>query len=584
VRLAFWALGLGCAAFLAYTTRHHINGDAIAYFDMAEAFRVGAWPGLINLTYSPGYAILLGSLEKLLPWIDELYLAKGLNFLAFIATMAACDRLVSSIIPQSIETEGISPSPVPGVRVGAGLKPASTDSRPLAGEERTGKDKERPEWGAAFFPILSAVCYSAFLVASLVWVRLQVVAPDMLVFLMLLLGVSALLRIKSRPDDFGGFAWLGVIAGLGYVTKTFLLPFSVVFFLLALACSRSLKRAGALVLVGAAIMAAIAAPLIWAQSFKAGRFSYGEAGNYNYAYFVAGRGERVHIPRRIHDDPPVMIYDATAINTYPPGTDPAYWHLGIRPTIDFKSQLSRFLSNVKDMLGGTALPVAAVLLWFCSQLFKAPISPIRIRPPSVSVMLGVISLLGIGMYCLIIMELRYVAPFIFLGFVALVCLLDYNGVTFRARDRAILASWLLVAFLVGTVVYSCVDQSFRALASSPPKQSHRQTFMEAQAVKDWLVDHGVSRGEAVAVFYPPHDTLRWARLAGVRVIAEVRDTRAFAEEPAENRINTLDALRSEGIGAVVTKRPFAEKLSDEGWNRVDGTKDYYVKLLKNRAP
>ena len=127
VRRVFWAVGLVFAAFLAYTTRHHINGDTVAYFDMAEAFRVGAWSGLINLTYSPGYAILLGLSEKLLPWVDELYLAKGLNFLSFVAAMTACDRLVSSIISPRIETKVGSPSPVARVMAGPGFKPAPTN-------------------------------------------------------------------------------------------------------------------------------------------------------------------------------------------------------------------------------------------------------------------------------------------------------------------------------------------------------------------------------------------------------------------------------------------------------------------------
>ena len=375
-----------------------------------------------------------------------------------------------------------------------------------------------------------------------------------------------------------------MIAGLGYVTKTFILPFSAVFFLLALACGRSLKRTFALVLASAAIMAAIAAPLIWAQSTKAGRLSYGEAGNYNYAYFVAGQGHRIHVPRQIHNDPTVLIYDTGTINTYPPGTDPAYWHLGVRPTIDVKAQLSRFLSNVKDMLGGTALPLAAVLLWFCGQLFKAPVSAIRIRPPSLSLILGVISLLGIAMYCLIIMELRYVAPFIFLGFAALVCFIDYSAVVPAGAisfDASVMGPGRVPGrycsiFMCGSKLQGACFYPSEAISSAV---LHGSTSGEGLA-------HGPRSGQrrGCCGLYPPRDTLRWARPAGVRVVAEVRGTKPFAEESGENRIDTLNDLRREGISAVVTKRPFAEKLGGEGGTRVPGTNDYSVKLLNNFGP
>ena len=38
IRVCFWILGVLLGGIITYTTRHFINGDAIAYLDMAQAF------------------------------------------------------------------------------------------------------------------------------------------------------------------------------------------------------------------------------------------------------------------------------------------------------------------------------------------------------------------------------------------------------------------------------------------------------------------------------------------------------------------------------------------------------------------
>ena len=96
--MIFWVAGSLCGAILTYTTRHYVNGDAIAYFDMAEAFRLGVWSDLVNLTYAPGYSILLGMARCIFPHAPELFVAKALNFFCFLAAMAACDLFVSRVL------------------------------------------------------------------------------------------------------------------------------------------------------------------------------------------------------------------------------------------------------------------------------------------------------------------------------------------------------------------------------------------------------------------------------------------------------------------------------------------------------
>jgi len=96
VRIGFWVFGALAGGILAYTTRHYVNGDAIAYLDMAEAFREGLWNEAVLLGYSPGYSILLALFEYIFPTtsLNELFTVKFFNFVIFLAAMGACDFFV----------------------------------------------------------------------------------------------------------------------------------------------------------------------------------------------------------------------------------------------------------------------------------------------------------------------------------------------------------------------------------------------------------------------------------------------------------------------------------------------------------
>ncbi len=193
IRMCFWILGLLLGGILTYTTRHFINGDAIAYLDMAQAFRTGLWKESVFLGYSPGYSLLLAIFESIFQTTpdNELYMVKLFNFIVFIAAMITCDLFVRRLT-----------------------------------------DETDPEVETTTLPsyISKAMCYSAFLVASLIWVRVQLVTPDMIIFVFVLLSVVAVLNIKRSPDDVWNFVLLGVTTGFGYICKTFLFPFSVVLF------------------------------------------------------------------------------------------------------------------------------------------------------------------------------------------------------------------------------------------------------------------------------------------------------------------------------------------------------------------
>ena len=68
--------------------------------------------------------------------------------------------------------------------------------------------------------------------------------------------------------------------------------------------------------------------------------------------------------------------------------------------------------------------------------------------------LSTISVAGIGLYCLLNVELRYIASFLFLGFVALVMSVKYPEQKPRSRVLMLGSSVALILFLLGLAGYS----------------------------------------------------------------------------------------------------------------------------------
>ena len=97
IRILFWIIGPLAAGALTYTTRYFINGDAMTYIEMGESFINGRFSALVNLTYSPGYPVLLGLAQSILKTnpLNEIQALKIVNFFCFLLGMAGCDSLLS---------------------------------------------------------------------------------------------------------------------------------------------------------------------------------------------------------------------------------------------------------------------------------------------------------------------------------------------------------------------------------------------------------------------------------------------------------------------------------------------------------
>ncbi len=540
IRRIFWGLGLSVGAVVAYLTRHYVNGDAITYFDMAAAFRSGEWVDAVNLTYSPGYPILLALMGLIFKSENYLFLAKGLNFLCFVIAMVACDVFVRQAY-KSLQDEFTGWS-LPG-------------------------------------PVFNSICYAAFLLSSMSWVRLQVVSPDMMVFALLLICSTVLIKITSNPEKFSLYVVLGLVSGLGYVFKTFFFPFSGLYFLMAASWNRKIPPAILRLSFAIATMLIISSPVLITQSLVAGKFSYGEAGNYNYSYFVGSKGERLHHPEVIHQTPLVLSYDRGAVSTYPKGADLAYWNMGIKPAMNLSAQFSAILESLNHLFGRIFLPTIAFMIWFLIQWWRNGLVRPNLFPPSLPVMLGIISLAGTFMFCLVVMEIRYVAPFVFIGFVALASLPKRQSGDHRKHLREFTEAGVLVAVLLGVLIQSVVDQSLRCMQTIDSKKSHYDLFVETKAVSEYLKSHGLSIGDKIAIVLPFSQRLYFANLAGVRITAEFPDPEGFLKSTPEDRSNALAALRKAGVKSVVGTDPSLIRSGEDGWKPIPEAPNYFAVIL-----
>ncbi len=538
IRVAYWLIGVSVGAFLVYAGRYFINGDAIAYIEMGEALTTGEWNRLANLTYSPGFPILLG-LAQWIPGIsveNEIFRLKLVNLGVLILAMAAFEVLVSYLErDMTVSRDGLVPLPS---------------------------------------SIFRALCYAVFLTGALVMIRMRLINPDMSVTALIIAACIVLMRIRFNPTGYGNFALLGAVIGAGYLVKAFFFVFSPVFFAAAVVAARSVRTALPRLLLTLAVMGIISAPLIAALSHRLGRLTYGEVGKHAYAHFVSGTGTPIH-PETIHTEPDVyrFVYDVNC--TRPSGFDICYWQEGVKPNIDPAAHAKLIPRNLFAVFDQSPWLVF-VLLWLLymgAVVGSVRVAPFKNGPPVL--FLGIVVAAGISFYCLIHMEPRYIASFVIIGFAAGVSVLRLNQSDMRARSRAVAASVILVVVLLGLLGYSAVDRTARGLISSPGKPSYKAVFQELARVSNALTF--LSASDRVAIVGAPR--VYWARMAGTRIIAEIPNQEAFLSAPPGRRQDAMKALKESGIRAVIGEGQGFSDLTDEGWQRVKGTEAYHILRL-----
>ncbi len=552
LRRLLLALGLVLGFIDAVASRNAMNPDGISYLDMGDAFWRGDWHAALNGLWSPLYGVLLGGVLRVvrpgLFW--EFPVVHAVNFAIYAAALFCFDAFLRRLVARS-EREARHPG-------ADGLAPL-------------------PRW--AWF----AIGYPVFISASLVATGVAVVAPDLLAAALVYSAGALLVRPDGPKPDTWRLPALGVVLAVGYLSRALILPLAVVLLAALWAASREpgTRRAA---LLGIAVFVAVTAPFVVALSVQEGHLTAGDTAVLNYAYHVdgvpyvhwrggpPGCGVPEHPVHRIAGAPAVYEFAAPFRTTYPLWYAPAYWYDGIEPCFvpgrlatAIAINLTR-LAHIVLVNNGAATLVMLTLSWWTVVSGSA-----QRFIQSLARVWGILLLacLGLaGLICVYI-EPRFVALFMVLLWVGVLSTvrLPPGGRT-AAGVRAVAGAFVTVALIM---LLSRGIESLRSI-DAPAQAGPAQVAAGLRAM-------GVQTGDAVAVIgtaFPEY----WARLAGVRVVAEVPDeaVRAFWTASPGAQRRTLRALVSAGVRAVVTEDVPPGRVP-AGWRRVGAT-PYYVRLSR----
>jgi hypothetical protein len=573
------SVAVGFAAAWFGFQRRFINVDGVSYLDMADAYLQGGWQEGANAYWSPLYPWLLaGAVRVIQPGVlGELAVAQLVNATVFLITLGAFIFFWSEANAVRRREADAAPGSVQVSRVGFS--------------------------GWAWW----VMGYALFLWASLRLIKVWTLTPDMLVLASVLAAGGLLLRMRRRPDAWHLAVALGVVLGLGYLAKAVMFPLGLVFVLGAWGALGANRRALGRAAMVAAVFAVVALPYAVTLSAQLDRLTFGDAGRLNYARYVngvpdlhwqgdlPGHGTPRHATRQISSDPAMYEFAEPVGGTYPVWYDPAYWYNGIEVRMDAGQQIAALVRTGRDYVDFLLLrqgaAAAVVLLLF---LAMGPSGRWGLKALGGYWFLWLPAVAAFGLYALVYVEPRYVAPFLFLLWgSALAAVRLPDDATHRrllggaavvvtavfALNLAMPNDKTLRGFLVPAQARTAAASAAAAGSASGASSSRGLTGPAAQRLAARaLAEAGVAPGEHVAFIGYSYDAY-WARLAGLRIVAELpyAGARSFWEGDAQQRAAITDQLFAAGTTAIVTLAD-SRYPPPEGWRRLGETAYYIIQV------
>jgi 4-amino-4-deoxy-L-arabinose transferase-like glycosyltransferase len=411
----------------------------------------------------------------------------------------------------------------------------------------------------------------------------------MLVAAFVYLATGILLRIRRQPSSWAPFVLLGISLGLGFLAKSVMFLLTPVFLIAAMFAVGSLRRALPRVAVALVLFLVVAGPFVFAMSKSKGRLTTGRSGRLNYLWAIngvinthwqgnePGSGVPAHPTRKVFDDPPAFEFAEPVGGTYPVWYDPTYWYEGSVSHFDFRQQLLVVLGAIKSYYElfhswglNYGLFVGVVALFVMGNRGRLLLSDL-IQQWS----LIVPAIAGLGLYALVNVQGRYVAPFLVLLWLALIMAIRlYHAPDVLRFMRSI--TLVMVAAIVLTTIASSSGEI--ALTVRQLVRGENEVAHEQWQIAEGLRETGVAPSDKVAFI---GDSFRafWAHLLGVRVVAEIRRDKVpdFWQADSAVKGEVINAFARAGVKAIVAENPPAG-VDLSGWQKIRET-NYYVHLL-----
>ena len=432
--------------------------------------------------------------------------------------------------------------------------------------------------------IRTVLAYTVFLWTQVGLIGVGWTTPDTLVTCVVLAAALCWLRWR-RSGAWRDAALFAVVLASGYWVKAALLPIGLLWMGVATLRSEAGRRLRFAAVAGWAFVA-VAGPLVLLTSLHAHAFSTGSTGALNYAWCVNGahrythwQGDAAHVAlhatQTVLDEPAMYVFRNPIGGTYPPWYEPAYWYAGLKPRWDARQQVQSLsngcLNLAVTLFGWRSSRVMILVLGVAGLLSRR----IAWRSLLALVPLWLPSVLAIVLYVGVVLLPRYVAPFLLvIGALAAASVTSPDGDEGRLMGIGVV---LGCAVICGGLCLRIARQGFLQFAIHDATDSPRPDW----AIAEFLHRQGVpERAEVGSVGY--EFSPFWARLAAVRVVAEVSDTKRYSLSKGQwnpsllvqdsNEAIVLGAFERLGVCSVVGRRSVIGGHSAAfGWTPVPGT-------------
>jgi 4-amino-4-deoxy-L-arabinose transferase-like glycosyltransferase len=551
VRTAFRTLAvlLGALHTYAAVKSQSMNADGISYLDIGDAYFRADWATAINTVWSPLYSWILGLVNFIfkpsMAW--EFPAVHLVNFLIFLAALSSFEFMWGNAraVPQISNTHTISES----------------------------------FWWA--------LGYLLFIWTSLSLIEIWAVTPDMLMAVFVFLAAGLVAQIRSGDEKLRVFLRLGLVLGLGYLSKTFMFSTALVFLVVAWLVQQRTSGSAKRTLTAAAVFLVISLPYVTLISNAKGKLTIGESGTVTYVRHVLGipyphwQGSPeqhifpTHPSRVIHRSPAVYEFGEPIGGTYPIAFDPSYWYEGITAQLTSGNLTGSLLASgihyLELFFQKQGILTACVLVLYCMRQRRKRDSSEILRRWA----LVIPAVISFGLYALVLVEDRYVGVFVLLFWSDILA-------NIRLPDLPDTSIWMKVVSLVAAsgllanIILFNLDGFTRLIPSV------NSSFTEASApaarplaVAEALHELGIQQGDKVGVIGYAYDSF-WARLARVKIVAEMLEADAmdFWQGDEALQQSVLQAFASSGTKAVIAEYvPDETQLQD--WHRV-GNSNYYI--------
>jgi hypothetical protein len=546
LRATIWLITIYAGLTETWASRFSINPDGNSYLDIASAYLRGDWGNAINAYWSPLYswlaAVCLGVFRLGSYW--ESTALHILNFVGLLLSLCTFEFFFRGFLR-------------------------------LRNQWRSPQEEEEPLSELGWW----ALGYALFLSTSLLVLTVTDTNPDVWVAMFTYLVAGLTLRIAINTGGWQLFAALGFALGCSYLTKTFYFPMSFVFLATAWLATGNPQKTMKQAVLGLLVFTLVAGPWITALSRAKHRFTFGDVGKIAFAIFYDqlpqhffwqgenGSGTPVHPVRQLLARPRLYEFAAPVAGAYPPAFDLSYWMEGVRPRFRLHGLLKvlRQSAGTFFLIWTTQLEfaLASLILFFLVRSNTDWLLDLRRQ-----FYLWVPPLIACLNYFLVLVEFRYVAPFVLLLWLAVL------GSLFGAKSE------LTRPFSLAIVLAILVVTGVRIAKSTT---SDLAAVIAGQENVNWQVAEGLRRlgtqpGDRVAGLSRVAEA-HWARLAGVKIVAEIPlgdESIFWAANPSEKQ-KVFQAFANTGARFVVTKNPPACAQAD-GWVPLGRTGFYAFRL------